>query len=96
MTASLDGRAAGASPDVDTAAELLRTAHRSLTDGSAPDDPVTQAALHLIACAAEMVTLVGERDPHRAREALGHARAAVTTATYAVLRSHDDDRIVRQ
>lgn len=74
------------------ASELLRTVHRMVADGSARDDPVAQAALHLITCASDAVTLVAQRHPQAAQEALSHARAAVTTATYAVLRIHEEDR----
>jgi hypothetical protein len=57
------------------------------------DDSLTEAARHLIACAAGVVgQLGGEPDLPAAQQALGHARAAVVAATYAVRTVHERGR----
>ncbi len=73
--------------------DLLRRAHRTVLAGSAVDDPLEQTALHLISCAAGMVEQLRERDLDAAREALGCARAAVVTATYAVQQIDSETRM---
>jgi hypothetical protein len=75
------------------AADLLRLAHQVVADEFHDTDPLAQAALHLITCAAGAVSILDSADLDAAREALDHARAAVTAATYAVLRIHDNARI---
>lgn len=72
---------------------LLACAQVALRDEFDEQDPLAQTALHLIMCAAGAVTALRAADVDAAREALGHARAAVTAATYAVLRVHDEARI---
>ena len=72
---------------------LLMGAHVAVSDRFGDQDPLAQTALHLITCAAGVVGLLSDADVEAAREALGHARAAVTAATYAVVRVHDEVRI---
>jgi hypothetical protein len=71
------------------AAELLRRAHQLVVLEFGPDNPLTKAALHLIDCAADVVTLLPNGDLPSAHEALACARAAVGAATYAVRQIHD-------
>lgn len=82
------GQASLSSPAV-----LLRLARDLLAEEMPADDPMAATALHLISCAAGVVTLLPAADLTAAREALGCARAAVTAATYAVQRVHDDTRM---
>ncbi|MGH3662075.1 MAG: hypothetical protein ACRDT8_01915 [Micromonosporaceae bacterium] len=80
--------------EITTDAEsLLQLAHEVVASSRDGSEPLTQAALHLINCAAEAVGLLSRGDPDAAQQALGCARAAVTTATYALLHSHQDDRM---
>jgi hypothetical protein len=50
------------------------------------------AALALIDCAAQVVGQLPGGDLESAHDALGSARAAVVSATYAVRRIHDSAR----
>lgn len=77
---------------VDAAVELLRTAHRTVLADATTADRFTQATLYLITCATDMVEQLRERDLDAARQALGCARAAVVTATYAVQQIDADTR----
>lgn len=79
--------------DVTDPVTLLMGAHLAVTDRFGERDPLAQTALHLITCAAEVVGLLPDADVEAAREALGHARSAVTAATYAVIRVNDEVRI---
>ena len=56
------------------------------------DEPLTMAALALIDCAAQVVRQLPGGDLESAHDALGSARAAVVSATYAVRRIHDSTR----
>ena len=69
--------------------DRLVSARRSILEEAAPGDWLALTAIHLIDCAAEVVALLPERDVNSAQEALGAARAAVTTATMAVRDIHD-------
>ncbi|MDG4767452.1 hypothetical protein O7632_25665 [Solwaraspora sp. WMMD406] len=71
---------------------LLRLAHRCVVTQFGDDDPLSQTAMHLISSAAELVVMLPVGDLDAARQALSHARAAVTTASYAVHRVHDEAR----
>ncbi|WP_327296823.1 MULTISPECIES: hypothetical protein [unclassified Streptomyces] len=75
-----------------TATAMLETAHKAVAQGFPCDDRLARAALHLIECAADVVERLprADRDVDSAREALGHARAAVVTATFAVRQIHDE------
>lgn len=73
----------------------LRAARRLVAESSTADERLTQAALHLIDCAADVVSRLPAGDLESAREALGSARAAVVSATYAVRRIHDRARTER-
>lgn len=75
-----------------TATALLETAHQAVAQGFPCDDRLARAALHLIECAADVVERLprADRDVDSAREALGHARAAVVTATFAIRQIHDE------
>lgn len=72
------------------AGKLLRAAHQAVSGEFGADQPLVQVALHLINCAADAVALLPESDLEAAHKALGCARAAVGTATYAVRRVHDE------
>lgn len=76
----------------DDAEKLLRAAHQAVAGRFGQDEPLAQAVLYLINCAADAVSLLPDGDLHAARQALGCARAAVTTATDAVRRIHDERR----
>ncbi|MEV7007425.1 hypothetical protein [Streptosporangium sp. NPDC051022] len=71
----------------------LRNVRRLVAEGLASDEPLTLAALYLIDCAADMVGCLEDGDLESARDALGSARAAVVSATYAVRRIHDLSRM---
>ncbi|WP_432925921.1 hypothetical protein ACQPZZ_34205 [Microbispora sp. CA-135349] len=73
----------------------LRSARKLVAESSTADEQLTQAALHLIDCAADVVSRLPAGDLESAREALGSARAAVVSATYAVRRIHDRSRTER-
>ncbi|MFC8230396.1 hypothetical protein [Streptomyces sp. NPDC057287] len=77
-----------------SATALLETAHQAVAQGYPCDDRLARAALHLIECAADVVERLpgSERDLESARDVLGHARAAVVTATFAVRQIHDESR----
>jgi hypothetical protein len=89
MTVSLPAFTADSEDDAD---KLLRAAYQAVADRFGPDEPLTQAVLYLINCAADAVSLLPDGDLQAARQALGCARAAVTTATDAVRRIHDEIR----
>ncbi|QIS22058.1 hypothetical protein [Nocardia terpenica] len=65
------------------AEDLLRTAYEKLNSGPVAE-PLTAAATHLVRCALDGMSLLNRSESTRAREMLGCARAAVTTATYMV------------
>lgn len=67
----------------------LKLARRIVAERFTPDAPLTRTALHLIDCAADVVSRLPEGDLESACEALGSARAAVVSATYAVRQIHD-------
>jgi len=71
------------------AVDCLVSARKSILEEAAPGDWLALTAIHLIDCAADVVALLPERDIESAQEALGAARAAVTTATMAVRDIHD-------
>ncbi|MGW6898566.1 hypothetical protein ACWGF2_18415 [Streptomyces sp. NPDC054919] len=75
-----------------SAAALLETAHKTVSQGYPCDDRLARAALHLIECATDVVVRLPDRDIDSAREALGLARAAVVTATCAVREIHAQAR----
>ncbi|MCC3767823.1 hypothetical protein [Streptomyces sp. UNOC14_S4] len=78
-----------------SAAKLLASAHQAVADGygSGSDaDHLVRVALHLIECATSVVGSLPGNDLDAAHEALGSARAAVLTATYAVRSVHDQAR----
>lgn len=85
--------APGAAPaaSADTIAQL-RTARRLVAERFTSEEPLTQAALNLIDCAVDVVSRLPAGDLDSAREALGSARAAVVSATYAMRRIHDLSR----
>jgi hypothetical protein len=72
------------------AEKLLRSAHQLVVDKFGTDQPLVQAALHLIDCATDAVAVLPCGDLEAARLAVGSARAAVGAATYAVRRVHDE------
>ncbi|MBB5120584.1 hypothetical protein [Streptomyces eurocidicus] len=74
------------------AAQLLESAHKAVAKEFGPDDDLARVALHLIECATGVVDGLPDADLDSAQEALGAARAAVLTATYAVRRIHDHAR----
>ncbi|MBM7776040.1 hypothetical protein JOD54_006244 [Actinokineospora baliensis] len=67
-----------------TALGLLRDARQAVLAGGSEQEWLTATAVHLIECAIEAVSLLPEPGVDAARAALGSARAAVVTATYAV------------
>lgn len=73
----------------------LELARRLVAERYTPDEPLTRAALHLIDCAADLVSRLPGGDLESACAALGSARAAVVSATYAVRRIHDASRTDR-
>ena len=73
-----------------TPAQLLEVAHESLRKQAAAGDPLADTAIHMVACAAELVDLLARRDVSTARQAMQYARASVTTATFAVWQAHDE------
>ena len=67
----------------------LVSIRRTIIEESDPGDWLVLTAVHLIDCATDVVALLSDRDlsdrkVDSAQEALGAARAAVTTATMAV------------
>lgn len=74
------------------ALELLREAERIVAVDGGRDERMTKALRHMIHSTAGMVAALSERDLNAAHEALGHARASVATATYAIRVLHDDLR----
>jgi hypothetical protein len=67
----------------------LRIARQLVRDRFGPGEPLAEAALNLIDCAARVVHHLPGRDLDAARDALDSARAAVVAATFAVQRVHD-------
>jgi hypothetical protein len=78
-------------PTADSVAGLATT-RRLVAERFDRDEPLTKAALELIDCAAEVVAQLPGGDLESAQSALGSARAAVVSATYAVRRIHDTTR----
>ncbi|MGX1852484.1 hypothetical protein OIU91_19655 [Streptomyces sp. NBC_01456] len=74
----------------------LRNVRRLVEKEFAADQPLTRAALHLIDCATDVVARLPEGDLDAAREALGSARAAVVSATYAVGSVHSRTQLARK
>jgi len=74
------------------AAELLRMARQVLREEFGEEDPLVQAAQHLITCAADVAALLPGSDLESAQEALGCARAAVGIAGYVVCKIGDSIR----
>jgi hypothetical protein len=72
--------------------ELLHAARDLVVAEFGQDDPMSQAAMHLINCAADVVISLPGRDLETAREALASARAATGIAGYVVCRLGDDLR----
>jgi hypothetical protein len=70
----------------------LATARQLVLERFDADEPLTMAALALIDCAAQVVGQLPGGDLESAHDALGSARAAVVSATYAVRRIHDSAR----
>lgn len=68
---------------------VLATARQLVADRFDTNEPLTMAALNLIDCAAQVVGQLPGGDLESAHDALGSARAAVVSATYAVRRIHD-------
>ena len=80
---------------VSTTTDEIKTPDAPPAPGGRPTNQLrafcalTKAALHLIDCAADVVTLLPNGDLPSAHEALACARAAVGAATYAVRQIHD-------
>ncbi|HEY2697858.1 MAG TPA: hypothetical protein VGJ45_20530 [Pseudonocardiaceae bacterium] len=70
----------------------LASARELVAERFDADEPLTMAALALIDCAAQIVRQLPGGDLESAHDALGSARAAVVSATYAVRRIHDSAR----
>lgn len=70
----------------------LASARELVAERFDADEPLTMAALALIDCAAQIVCQLPGGDLESAHDALGSARAAVVSATYAVRRIHDSAR----
>lgn len=82
-------------PDGTGAADLIRLAGNLIADRVDPDDPIGQAAQHLVASTADFVASLPGADLASAQEALGSARAAVGVAGYIVCRIGDTTRRAR-
>ncbi|MEU7279810.1 hypothetical protein AB0A69_13640 [Streptomyces sp. NPDC045431] len=67
----------------------LNTVRRLVEERYSGDEPLARAALHLIDCATDIVGQLPDGDLDAARGALGSARAAVVSATFAVGRIRD-------
>ncbi|EKX63758.1 hypothetical protein Sipo8835_08455 [Streptomyces ipomoeae] len=67
----------------------LKAARRLIEERYADEQPLIRAALHLIDCATDIVAVLPEPDLDACRDALGSARAAVVSATFAVGRVRD-------
>lgn len=79
-------------PMANTAPDPLTQLHsaRLLVEQRYTDEqPLIRAALHLIDCATDIVAGLPEPDLDACRDALGSARAAVVSATFAVGRVRD-------
>lgn len=83
---------AAAATAVDEAGHLLRCVQQAVAEHFGADQPLTQAVLHLIGCAADALDLLSQRDCEAAHQMLGCARAAVTAATYAARRADEQTR----
>lgn len=71
----------GSAPDPLT---QLNSARRLVEERYTDEQPLIRAALHLIDCATDIVAGLPEPDLETCRDALGSARAAVVSATFAV------------
>ncbi|CAL9441993.1 MULTISPECIES: hypothetical protein [Streptomyces] len=78
--------AEGSTPDP---VAQLNSVRRLVEDRYTCDQPLARAALHLIDCATDIVAQLPGGDLEAARGALGSARAAVVSATFAVGRVRD-------
>ncbi|MEW1614110.1 MULTISPECIES: hypothetical protein [unclassified Streptomyces] len=67
----------------------LHTVRQLVEDRYSSEQPLARAALHLIDCATDIVGQLPDGDLDAARGALGSARAAVVSATFAVGRVRD-------
>ncbi|MER5768954.1 hypothetical protein [Streptomyces sp. NPDC001985] len=67
----------------------LNSVRRLVEETYTSEQPLTRAALHLIDCATDIVAQLPQGDLDAARDALGAARAAVVSATFAVGRVRD-------
>ncbi|MGC9500384.1 hypothetical protein [Streptomyces sp. WG7] len=67
----------------------LNSARLLVEERYTDEQPLIRAALHLIDCATDIVAGLPEPDLDVCRDALGSARAAVVSATYAVGRVRD-------
>jgi hypothetical protein len=85
-----------AGPPATDVAESLRTARELLANRGDEQDPLYEAARHLMSCATDMVLALPGRDLEAAREALTCARAAVGIASYVVCKLGDEARIRRR
>ncbi|MFF3748285.1 hypothetical protein ACWDFH_13100 [Streptomyces kronopolitis] len=94
-TIAADAPASPTAAPADSVAQL-RNARRLVEQEFAADQPLTRAALHLIDCATDIVARLPEGDLDTAREALGSARAAVVSATYAVGSVHSRTQLARK
>jgi hypothetical protein len=79
-------------PALPRSVELLHAARGLVAAEFGQDDPMSQAATHLINCAADVVISLPGRDLETAREALASARAATGIAGYVVCRLGDELR----
>ncbi|MBS2962948.1 hypothetical protein KGA66_07830 [Actinocrinis puniceicyclus] len=75
------------------ALELLRQAERIVAIDYGTDERMRQGVLHMIRSTTDMAAALLDGDLEAARAALGHARASVAAATYAVRVLHDDLRM---
>jgi hypothetical protein len=76
----------GSAPDPIT---QLNSARELVEERYTDEQPLIRAALHLIDCATDIVAGLPEPDLDACRDALGSARAAVISATFAVGRVRD-------
>lgn len=67
----------------------LTSARRLVEERYTDEQPLIRAALHLIDCATDIVAGLPEPDLDACRDALGSARAAVVSATFAMGRVRD-------
>ncbi|WP_241826865.1 hypothetical protein [Streptomyces graminilatus] len=76
----------GSAPDPIT---QLNSARQLVEERYTDEQPLIRAALHLIDCARDIVAGLPDPDLDACRDALGSARAAVVSATFAVGRVRD-------